>query len=168
MITMGDALDRQSLAAKVRVWSDIQRRIALERVVEQLPEAMLATLLDGLVRLEEHRTRSEPRTLDARIAAHVAATLRGEFRGELDFGNRHGQREPWQTATWLATTGHLFDLALQRADSIDGLRALVALVEEVDGRADELIAFEEMGAGEHFGFDVERAARLISARPGMR
>jgi len=36
---MSSALDRESLRAKLRGWPEFQRRIALERVVEQPPDA---------------------------------------------------------------------------------------------------------------------------------
>ena len=81
--------------------------------------------------------------------------------------NRWGEREPWQTDAWLAATTHLFDLLLERArggedgEAREGLRSLIALAEEADGRADELVVFEETGAREHLGHVLQLAVDFV-------
>ncbi len=154
---MTDAINRESLRAATRALSDEQRRIALERAVERLPDATLEELLGDLVMLQEHRTPSgtPPPSLSERIAAHVDATRRGDFLGKYEMRNRHGQREPSQTRAWIAATWHLLDLARKAGDEAN-LRALKALVEEVDERPDELVVFEDANAGDHFGIDLDR------------
>jgi hypothetical protein len=170
MPAMSDAVDRESLRAKLRSWSELQRRIALERVVEQLPDADLERLLDGLVRLCEHCSAGDvpAPSLSERVDCHAAATRRGEFHGRYVLRNDHGQREPWQTAAWLAATMHLFDCALERArldgsaEALASLRTLTGLVEEVDERIDELVVFEDGCACDHLGSDVARAERVLN------
>jgi hypothetical protein len=41
------------------------------------------------------------------------------------------------------------------------LRSLVNLVAEVDGRGDELVVFEEMGARDTYCFELERAQLVL-------
>jgi hypothetical protein len=166
-VTVNGAIDRESLRAWLRRCSEHERRIALERVVELSSDAEIERLLGGLIYLHEHRLEegSSAPSLPERVELHVAATRRGEFRGEYEMNNAHGQREPWQTAAWLAATAHLFDCVTERArsdagaETVASLRALTALVEEVDERADELVTFEEGCARVHFFSDLERAQR---------
>ena len=132
----------------------------MERVVEVLPDAVLEGLLADLVRLDEHRaSASAPSlSLNDRIAAHAAATRRGEFLGEYEMRNHHGQREPGQTHAWIAATWDLFDLARAAAPEESGaaLRALTALVAEVDERAEELVVFEDANARDQFGLSLDQ------------
>lgn len=167
------AFDRESLRAKLRVWTELQRKIALERVVEHLPDTSLEAVLNGLVHLDEHRFAGEPRTptMDERIEAHVAATRRGDFRSDYVLRNAHGQREPWQTTAWLAATAHLFDCALEhvRSDACEAtlasLRRLSALVSEVDERYDELVVFEDGSAHLSLGHELRLARELLAPHP---
>ena len=169
---MSRAIDREALRRRLRVCTELQRRIALERVVERLTDDELAAVLRGLVHVDEH-VAGEARalSLDERIEAHVAATRRGNFRGEYVLRNAHGQRAPWQTTAWVATTAHIFDCALERARGDAGettlrpLRTLTRLVAEVDERCDELVVFEDENARfalEH-GLGVARELLLGSS-----
>lgn len=170
---MNSNLDRESLRARIRVWSDHEFRIALERVVEQLPDSDIERLLRGLVHLHEHRVEggAPSHSLRERIEAHADATRRGEFRGELVLRNAPGQREPWQTAAWLAATSHTFDLALDRmridadAPSLAGLSALTMLVGEVDERPDELVVFESGGARESLAHELQQSSLCLAGTP---
>lgn len=164
---MRTELDRAALRERLKLLSDVQRRIVLERAVEHLPDSTLDALLDGLVRMDERRAEglASP-SLRERVESHAAATRRGDFRGEYLLRNCHGQREPWQTAAWIAATAHLFDLVLERvragADVVAPgcLRSLVELVEEVDDRTDELVVFEDSSAAEEVASDLAAARRL--------
>jgi hypothetical protein len=156
------ALDRDALREQTRRWTATQRLLLVERVVEHMPEADLERLLVGLVRLDQVRTGDldHPTSPADRVAAHAAATQRGDFLGDLIIRNKHGQREPWQTHAWVAATSHLFDLALEHRTE-DALRDLVALVEEVDERCDRLVVFEDSCADENLGRQVEAARGII-------
>ena len=166
---MSSLYNRESLRAELRGWSERERRIVVERLVEHLPDTCVEMLLEGLVYLDDHviTTESEPPPLRERIERHVRATRSGEFRGEYELRNAHGQREPWQTEAWVAATGHLFELALAQArpgadeDARENVRALVALAREVDERTDELVVFEEAGAWLAVGHGLERAKKLL-------
>lgn len=163
-------LDRESLRARLALWSDVQRRIATERLVDRLPDALLVEILDGLVHLHEHRTARPGSTasLLERVDAHVLATRRRSFLGEYELRNRHGQREPWQTQAWIAATSHLFALALARAEDRSDLESraslvlLVSLVEEVDEHVDKFVVFEDSSARDHFGHEVQRARTCVA------
>lgn len=153
---------------QARRWTDPQRRILIERVVEHVPDVVLERLLQGLVYLDKQSASGgRPSLLHDRVAAHAAATRRGDFLGDLVIRNKHGQREPWQTQAWIAATSHLFDLALQRAhldadaDTLAALRSLVSLVKEVDKRIDELVVFEDDSANLYFHYDLLRAQVLL-------
>jgi hypothetical protein len=158
-------LGREELRERLRALTDVQRRLVLERAVEHLPDSALGTLLEGIVGLDECRAedRAQP-SLGERVDSHVAATRRGAFRGEYLLRNRHGQREPWQTAAWIATTSHLFDLALKgsvaRAAAAGHLLSLLGLVEEVDDRPDEFVVFEDSSAAEELASELAEAERL--------
>lgn len=170
---MNSSLDRENLRLLLRSWSDHQRRIALERVIEQVPDATLETLLHGLVHLGPHRLPAEARapSLRERIDALAAATRRGDYLGQYELRNAHGQREPWQTAAWLAATSHLFELALLQlhADATEAslfcLQTLTTLVAEVDERVDELVVFEDSSASQAFSQEVQQAKRLLNSAP---
>jgi hypothetical protein len=83
--------------------------------------------------------------------------------------NGHGQREPWQTDAWVATTWHLFEAALGACDSGTNaeaaacLRELRDLVHEVDEHCDELVTFEDSGAQDAFHAALTGAARHLGA-----
>ncbi len=84
--------------------------------------------------------------------------------GDLVIRNQHGQREPWQTRAWVAATSHLFDLALERPRNNGDeatLRSLVTLVEEVDDRIDEFVAFEDSCACDELSCSLETARTLL-------
>lgn len=165
-------LDRESLRAELRGWSELERRIALERVVEMLPDAEVEALLEGLVHLDEHAVPAGSRlpSLRERIDRHAAAARRGEFLGRYRLRNAHGEREPWQTTAWLAATVHLFELALERArhdageDALASLRELTALVNEVDERIDELVVFEDGSARLALGRELGLALELLDTK----
>lgn len=168
---MSVPIDRESVREHTRRWSDPQRRVLVERVVEHLPDVILERLFEGLVRLDEHRVEGDlPASgLHDRVAAHVAATRRGDFLGDLVIRNKHGQRQPWQTGAWIAATSHLFDLALRHADpkadveTAEALRILVALVAEVDERIDEFVVFEDDCASLRFHYDLQQARALLGS-----
>lgn len=109
---MNTAFDRESIRARLRMWRDVDRRLALERAVEHLPDDALALLLDGMLRLDEHRSSARRPSLLERVREHAAATRRGDHRGNYVIRNAHGQRQPWQTDAWIAATHNLFDLEL--------------------------------------------------------
>ena len=159
------SLDREVLRGISRTWSSHQRRLLVERILEYATEEDLERLLDGLVRLERVRcSRPETRSLDDRVADHVSSTRRGDFLGDFVIRNKHGQRGPWQTKAWVAATSHLFDLALAGArsgGSRGALDALVALVQEVDERIDELVVFGDSCAREKFWYDLESASSVL-------
>jgi len=141
-------------------------------MVEHLPDAALDALLNGLVHLREHRLAEDTRTptMDERIEAHVAATRRGDFRGDYMLRNAHGQREPWQTSAWLAATTHLFNCALEHARSdasettLASLHKLTALVSEVDERYDALVVFEDDSAHLSLDHELRRTRELLAQR----
>ncbi|MCP3915946.1 MAG: hypothetical protein GY711_10360 [bacterium] len=141
------------------------RRLLIERVLEHLPENELESLLEGLVHLERVRCgRTDPRRLGDRVADRVSTTRRGGFLGDLVIRNQHGQREPWQTRAWVAATSHLVDLALERPRNNGDeatLRSLVTLVEEVDDRIDEFVAFEDSCACDELSCSLETARTLL-------
>ena len=169
-VAMSSSLDREALRMEVRSWSDHHQRLALERVVEQIPDAMLEQLLRGLAQLNRVDAKAELRApcLRRRVEAHVAATRSREFLGEFVQRNEWGDREPWQTAAWLAATSHLFDMLFERvhedgdAEAQVGLREMVALIHEVDDRCDEFIVFEEGGARSQFGPELDRSDRFLA------
>jgi len=164
-------LDRDALRARLRMTSDHQRRLVLERIVEQLPDADLARLLDGIVHLDEHPAGHPVATpsLAERVARHAAATRRGQYLGKYILRNAHGQREPTETAEWLAASSHLFECALERAhldpnaETLNCLRVLTRLVEEVDQRPDELLVFEDDRASDHLIHEYPRTKRLLES-----
>lgn len=165
--------DREALRERLRKLSDVERRIVLERVAEQLTDATLESLFDALVPLDLRPADAPaPPSLSERVEAHVAATRHGAFRGELVLRNEHGQREPWETVAWVAATSHLFDATLGRirdpADevSLASLRSLVELVTEVDERTEELVVFEDSCARDHFWSDLASARRILE-RPNV-
>lgn len=172
-------IDRESLRAELRVQPDCVRRLALERVVEQLSDADLARLFGGLTRLDRHRTEPGRRPLElaleparARIRRHAAATLRGEYLGEISLKHPHGERAPKMTAIWLAATAHLLDVALAGArthpdeEVLAGLRELVEMIAEVDRRPDELVVFEDDDSAVLFMDGALRKARaLLGGKP---
>jgi len=140
-------LDRDALRQVSQIWTDKQRRLLVERVIDHLPDPELERVLGDLVHLDQFRCRQpDPRPLADRVAEHVAATRRGDFLGDYILRNRHGEREPEETRAWVATMWHLFDLAkalVQDGGSDAPWRALVDLVDEVDQRPDELVVFED-------------------------
>ncbi|MBI1379871.1 MAG: hypothetical protein GC161_02140 [Planctomycetaceae bacterium] len=166
---MNTPIDRDLLRSQLRAISDHQRRLVLERVVEHLPDAELARLLDGLVHVPHHHADHPATTpsLRERIESHAAATRRGDYFGNYILRNAHGQREPHETADWLATTSHLFDCALSHAErtpdaeTLACLRTLSALAEEVDQRTDEWVVFEDDRACDHLLHDYPSAKRLL-------
>lgn len=158
-------LNREAIRRQARTWTEVQRRLLVERVIEELPHPALARLLQGLVQDPDGEERRI--ALAARVEAHVEATRRREFRGGLLLRNAHGQRAPWQTDAWTAATAHLFELASERepldAEASTSLRALLALVEEVDERPDELVVFEDDDkAALVLAWAIERARRLLA------
>ncbi len=161
---------REKLRLTVRNWQEPQRRIALERIIEYLPDDQLAVVLEDLARLNAPPVAvgAPLPTLIERVASHATATRCGEYLGGLSLRNEHGQRDPWQTHAWDAATWHLFDLALKRAaenedrDAITALRMLVELVEEVTERIDELVVFEDSSAGAELDHQLRRAQILLS------
>ncbi len=170
---MNRELDREALRERMQVLSDVGQRLVLERVVERLPDATLELLLDGLVRLDARDPASPPPpTPIQRVEAHIAATRRGAFLGEYVIRNKHGQREPWQTAAWVAATSHLFEVTFARIGAareqatLASLRSLVELVAEVDERVEEFVVFEDSSASDQFWSDLERARRVFEA-PGL-
>lgn len=159
-------LDRDALREISRRWSSSQRRLLVERVLEFSPDRDLERLLEGLVHLENARCdRTDPPSLDDRVADHASSTRRGDFLGNYALRNEHGQREPWQTRAWVAATSHLFDLALASTPSNGSqraLRSLNALVEEVDERIDDLVVFEDSCARDELGGSIQAARALLS------
>lgn len=166
METPRTSIDRERLRVLARHWSSHQRRLVVERILEQLDDGALDSLLDGIAHLP--RTRHSPHessSLDARVVDHVVATLRGDFMGPLVIRNAHGQRAPSQTNAWLAATSHLFDLAISATRAhgdTDPLAVLVDLVEQVDRVPDEFVTFEESCARDELWDSLESAWRRLS------
>lgn len=168
VVTMNTAFDRESIRAQLRMWRDVDRRLALERAVEHLSDDALAILFDGMLRLDEHRSSAQRPSLFERVREHDAATRRGEYVGRFQYNNAHGQREPWQTTAWVAATSHLFELALAAAaghpssTATASLHLLVDLVAAVDDDPERFVVFEDEYAGFHFSSDVERARGVLN------
>jgi hypothetical protein len=155
------ALDREGLRQQLRHFTDVDRRLVLERVVDYLADEDVRRMLEGMVRFDERVGEHPSRSLLDRVRAHVAATRSGVYRGKYTLRNAHGQREPAETAMWESLTAHLFDLVRERASktSDDELltcaTALIELVDEVDQRAEDLVVFEDRCAREWFAREQE-------------
>ncbi len=165
-------LDREHLRARFRRFSDLQLRLVLERMLEHLPDAELETLLAGVEHLNHRLPAGQlPPSIAERVQAHAAATYAGEFSGKYVLRNAHGQRQPWQTAAWLAATSHLFEIIFtslrgQRDEAMFVcLRSLCRLVLEVDRRlvedGVELIVFEDDCAKYALSDELDLARALL-------
>ncbi len=164
-------LQREQLRARARQWSEVQRRLFIEHAIEHLSAESLAKLLAGVEgqRAASDSTEAQPGLLE-RVTRHVEATRSREYLGEYVTRNRPGEREPGQTAAWVAATSHLFDLALELAaasldaDNAKALRLLCDVVREVDERPDELVVFEDDDCAKLYcGEDVRKAHRLLAS-----
>ena len=110
-------LDRERLRQRVRAWTEVQRLILVERVIEDLPPQALRQLLHRLVSpdlLVGAGEAARPGLLE-RVEAHGEETRAGRYLGSYVVRNRPGEREPEETACWVAATAHLFELALERS-----------------------------------------------------
>ena len=171
MPTHLSSLPRQDLSLELRRWNETQRRVALERVIEYIPDDQLAAILEDLALLETlPAATAEPfPSIGQRAAAHAIATRSGEFLGDLMIRNQHGQRSPWQTHAWSAATWHLFDIALKRTaehanhEAMTALQVLVELVEEVTDRVDELVVFEDSSACFEMEYHLRRARTRLTS-----
>lgn len=163
-------LDREGLRQQLRHFTDVDRRLVLERVVDYLADEDVRRMLEGMVRFDERLDDHPSRTLLDRVRAHVAATRSGVYRGKYTLRNAHGQREPAETAMWESLTAHLFDLVRERVSKTSDdevltcATALIELVDEVDQRDEDLVVFEDRCARERFAREQEDLCSLMAVQ----